>query len=549
MTQRDLEIEALIALCDKSLKAFCHLVLPHRFGREFSYSHEQFFEVIDDETVRKVLILAHRGWGKSTLVNFALPIQRLALKKSLFVVPTSATSALAEQRSEDIKHEFLENKVLWSLIGNPQSQQFAVEKWRLSSGGVVLPRSFGQQVRGLLEYGVRPDLPICDDLEAQANMMSKEQRLKVKEWFFADYINIVDNSITGNYRHIVVGTIEHQASLLEDLRHAPDWAVLDFPLCDETYHSYWPSFMSDADCLAKRKQFDAFPHLFEMEYRNRCTSPESALFKRDQFRYLGPDEVPRWDQMETFVVCDPAKSTDTFSDYTAIIAVSIDLEGNRIYHRETIRKKLHPWEIWDQVFCLADKYNTLHIGYEDSGLKEFAQWGIVNEMLRRGKNYELTVLKPRYGMANFDIKTGKKHARIASLAPLYQLNMIYHCGNYEDLESELMDFPRSSHDDVADAMAYLIQMCYEGELFMDLVADAARTGEKLAKAMDAPLDSTPRQGRLFAEVNRSGQNLLQCLDMFPEDERGDPEEWYDELEREDEDDDKALCGMGAEAMM
>ena len=54
----------------------------------------------------------------------------------------------------------------------------------------------------------------------------------------------------------------------------------------------------------------------------------------------------------------------------------------------------------------------------------------------------------------------QKETRIRGLIPRYANNDIYHIiGECDDLESELIRFPRGKHDDVIDALAYGQQIC------------------------------------------------------------------------------------------
>ena len=49
-----------------------------------------------------------------------------------------------------------------------------------------------------------------------------------------------------------------------------------------------------------------------------------------------------------------------------------------------------------------------------------------------------------------------KAARIRGLLPYYANNRILHRPGLGDLEAELIQFPRSKHDDIIDALAYQI---------------------------------------------------------------------------------------------
>ena len=79
-----------------------------------------------------------------------------------------------------------------------------------------------------------------------------------------------------------------------------------------------------------------------------------------------------------------------------------------------------------------------------------------NEMMRRGKFYELVELHAR--KAKLD--------RVASLVPFYRRGDIYHnkacCGA---LEAQLLWFPKAKRIDIADALAYIVHLLEEGERY------------------------------------------------------------------------------------
>ena len=62
------------------------VLFPDRFYLPFSRMHEQLFEVLDDNTVQKLVIAAPRGFGKTSLVNLALPSRYMLFQDKKFLM-------------------------------------------------------------------------------------------------------------------------------------------------------------------------------------------------------------------------------------------------------------------------------------------------------------------------------------------------------------------------------------------------------------------------------------------------------------------------------
>ncbi|MCH9009248.1 MAG: hypothetical protein IIC21_01315, partial [Chloroflexi bacterium] len=101
-------------------------------------------------------------------------------------------------------------------------------------------------------------------------------------------------------------------------------------------------------------------------------------------------------------------------------------------------------EIWKQ-----DKMYIETVGFQKT-IKTFLE----KEMIRRGKHFIIEELKP-------DGK--KKELRIMALQPLYSQRKMYHKRGLTDLEDQLLTFPHSKYDDLIDALAYHVDVIYEGE--------------------------------------------------------------------------------------
>jgi hypothetical protein len=460
-----------LAKCKHSLEYHCRFFHPDRFNRPFSENHKAFFELMDSD-VQKVQIIAHRGFGKTSLCNLGIPSQKIMFSdadKFDYIVPVSASANSSVLQSENLKREMKTNTLCMDTIGDVKGDSDAKEIWTTSNQVMVMPRGANQQIRGILYGNDRPNLIIVDDLEKSDEVMSPDQRDKLKDWFMSDLLNSIDRS-RDDWRIILIGTILHESSLMEDFRHDSGWTTVEFPLCDPEYKSYWPQFMSDKAIVDLKQDYSNQGKLevFFREYMNDSTPKENAVFQSKFFKFYEEGDIDFDNpEIDTFILLDPAKSEAVHNDFTAIVGVSIDTSNNRIYVRDIINKHLRPEQIYAYTFDMADHLKTGVIGYEVTGLNEFIIQPMRDVMMTRGQHYELIELKARSaGGGNYKASgySKGKLARIASLATYYRMGFVYHnkncCGV---LEEQLVSFPRAKHDDVSDAFAYFIEMMDRGD--------------------------------------------------------------------------------------
>lgn len=443
-----------------STKTCCTTLFPERFTRPFRSLHDEAFEALDNDKIQKLLLLATRGFGKTSICSFGFPAKRILFQESKFIVPVSCSSTSAVMQAENLKRELVQNKQL-QQVGFPPIESkfnFARDMWDTSTGIRVMPRGRGQQIRGLLYGNHRPDLIIVDDIEDTETVRSEEQRQKLKDWFFSDLMLAVDKS-KNNWRIVVVGTVLHEDSLLASLAEDPSWHTVHVEICGDDCTSRWPEFMTTQALLEEMERYRAqgLLDVFYREFRNILVSPDTACFRSSYFQYYeeGTKEFASAikPHLENVVLIDPAKTVSPHSADSAIVGVGVDTINQGIYVRDLVSGKFHPDEMYDHIFKMCERLRATVIGLEVTSLNEFITWPFMNEMRRRGLHYEVVELKAR----------GQKEDRIRALIPLYRMGQVYHnkacCLK---LESQLVSFPKSKLWDCMDALAYIAEMCAQG---------------------------------------------------------------------------------------
>ncbi len=488
----------ILAQCEGSLKNHCMLFhgsspgdkRRRRFSAPFSKRHDELFEVWDDSKVKKILITAHRGWGKTSIFGYGAPSQSIVFQKYPFIVYVGATlEGGALLQTENLKKELVSNSMISATIGKIKTVDTTFSKmmWETSNGSLVLPRGRGQQVRGVLHGDERVNLIIIDDLEDRDSIGSRAAVDETERYFRADLENTVD-LYEGNWRIVVIGTILSHDTLLNRLREDSSFVCLDFPICDEkTMVTFWPGHITNEFIKEKYKELsDAHKlDIWAREFLNKPAVIEAAAFKKEYFRYFSDIEGQLDDDgkecfhinfreeydLDTFILIDAAKTTNQHSCLTAIVGITVifNKTGNRILIRDVVNERLLPDEIYTKAFEMADRLGASVIGYEITGLNEFIRQPFNDAMFKRGKIYQLVELKARKGEGEFSAKNRGKEGRVAALAFYYRIGAVYHnvTGVCQELEGQLLDFPLAKDWDIMDATAYIIQMLEFGGRVME----------------------------------------------------------------------------------
>lgn len=455
------ELKTVIANCYANMAVLGKTIFPERFSLPFSSLHYKIFQALQSGA-QKIVIAAPRGFGKTSITNLLYPARAILFQDKKFIVPISNTNSQAILLSENLKRELLSNTRVHQLFGSIKSDWFSKDMWVTSAGTAVFPRGAGQQVRGVNYQGCRPDLIILDDFENAEDVRNEETRKKLKEWFFADVLNSVDRS--KDWQVVMVGTVLHEDSLLENLLNDPTWLSVRLEICDDDYHSNWPDLIDDVGvkALADSYRAQGMLDVFYREYRNIPISTEDAIFKPDMFRHYEETDKEFLEvtsrKLENIILVDPAKSVKIHSAHSAIVCVGLDTKSGSIYVRDVEAGMYYPDELYDKIFAMADRFKARAIGLEVTSLHEFLTFPFKNEMVKRGKVRPIVELKAR----------AKKEERIAMLAPFYRNGYIWHNKKVcHALEEQLTTFPRCKRFDIIDALAYVVEMLDAGDRYFE----------------------------------------------------------------------------------
>jgi predicted phage terminase large subunit-like protein len=344
----------------------------------------------------------------------------------------------------------------------------------------IIVRGAEQRVRGLKWNSKRPDLIVCDDLEGDEQVQSKDRREKLHKWFYAALLPC--RSKDGIVR--VVGTVMHLDSLLNKLmppdydgdyikvdplktystRKRVEWRSVRYRAHSEDYNEIlWDTRYTAEDYKIKRDSYlkQGIPEVYSQEFLNYPVDEGTAYFKRVDFV-----EIPRYTleairhkekKLTYYAAVDFAISTRERSDYTVIAVGGIDSDG--IMNIVDIRRgRWDALEIVDEMFAVQKKYDPQSIVTEKGAIEKAIGAILRREQISRQTYMSIIPMTP----------TKDKQSRARSFQARFRAGGVKFDKSaewYNELEEEMVRFPKARHDDQVDALSWL-------GLIVDQVHDA-----------------------------------------------------------------------------
>ena len=436
----------------KTLKGFCLVYLSHYLGIAPADFHPELLDILGNPDERMIEILGFRGSAKSTFGSLALPLWA-ALEypeKYPFIIPIADTSIQAGTNIYNIKTELENNSLIkqdygeitgemvedWSL---ESEEEWQAKNMLLSTGVRILARSRGQKVRGLRHKEHRPKLVIVDDPEDLEWVRSKENRDKTERWLRGEVIPAIDES---SGRLIVIGNQLHTDALMSRLKKDKIFKHLEYPLVKADGTCVWKAKYPTQTALdIQRDKVGVNAYL--REYLLKVVPEEGADIRDEWIRYY--DETPP--EMQTGLSgtgVDLAISKKETADYTAMVSgVSFIKEGIPKIHIKpnplNARLSFHETMETAKAMAVANPFSMFFVesvAYQKAAIEEMER-----------------ALLPVIAMS----AGADKRARLRAVAVYIQNGtVVFPRTGCEDLIIQLLGFGVEEHDDLVDALVYLI---------------------------------------------------------------------------------------------
>lgn len=450
--------EAIIAEKGKeSLYIFNKYVLDVEKGKQkLAPFHKELCTFIDEDKRKKKLLLIPRGHLKSTLVTIGYSLQSIVKNPNIRILILNATWQMSVDFLTEIKNHLTTNEELIKLYGDlaADAPEWSQERilLRREDKNIKGPTVWATGIESNL-VGSHPDLIIFDDVVNRDNTMTQEQIEKVK----LRYKDALDLLEPGG-EMIVIGTrwsmedlygwiLDKENNIAQSYNMMVKRAYEGDLETGQDFKALWPEKFSQKELLTRLREKDWYE--FSSQYLNNPIPEKDATFRRDTFKYFDMEDN-RGKQMNKILTIDPAISLSKGADNTAMVGAGIDTFAN-LFILELVRDKLTPKQLVDKIFSLQELYHFNQVVIETIAYQKALAYYIREEQQRR--NRYLPIYEINY-------QEQSKDQRIKGLQPLYENGKIFHNKLLKDnvfLEAELLEFPRSRHDDLIDALSMQLQ--------------------------------------------------------------------------------------------
>jgi phage terminase large subunit-like protein len=427
---------------------------------DFAPFHYEMFQDIKDltnGTLRELAWVMFRESAKTSLAKGFITYL-IANEKAKYINVDSFDKENAERMLFDAILELQRNPRILKDYGelyntkrnSEELTQKKISNFLTNNNIRVEAHSTQESIRGRLHGAQRPDVLILDDFETNKTKDSEAYTAQV-----AGHISEAQSGMDAQgivlYLCNYITEYGNVNKLFERQKTDPRLRVRRVDVLLPDGSPSWPQKYSLEATPGKVSINDIKkklgPQVFDAEMMNNPIDETSQEFLASWFKYISREQVLARNTRK-FALIDSAMSKRSDSDNTGIARVYVDTENK--WHVSAKKYRVNVKSLIDLLFQLHDE-GMEKIGIEETAYTEGVKPYFEEECRKRNKYPYIVPLK--HGGV-------QKETRIRSLIPRYSNGDIIHIeGETNDLESELLRFPRSKHDDVMDALAYGSQIC------------------------------------------------------------------------------------------
>ena len=458
-------------------------------------------EVAEGKSPRLMLLMPPRH-GKSELASIRFPAWHLGQYPHHELINVGYNLDLPMGFSRKVR-EIFRDPVFQSCF--PQSQLSAdsqsVEKWNTTAGGGFTAAGRGGGITGKGAHILIVDDPIKDQEEADSVLI----RDKLWDWYQSTaYTRLApgggvlviqtwwnDDDLAGRLQLAMakIGTEDAPEGI-------DDFEIIKYPALSEKWEyrdevdgagEPGPIVRTDEEidvanpplgysrhlkllrpkdfCLheerypteaLKRIRTNLQPRIWSALYQQNPVPDEGMYFKREFFRYQRA--FPELHNRRVYTAWDFAIGEKQQNDWTVGVTILQD-ETDTLYVLDIFRMKGDSFQIVEAMLNVAERWGSepstgYLLGAEDGQIWRAIEPLFKKRMVERRQYLPYEVLRPMTD----------KLARARPLQGRMQQGRVVfphpdHASWLAQAEQELLRFPAGAHDDVVDAMAWVVQLC------------------------------------------------------------------------------------------
>lgn len=378
----------------------------------------------------RLLLVASRDMGKSTLISNFYPIHQAIMRPGLQVLIISYSESQSMRLIGGIK-DLLENREMLSPLVPDGGEDWSKSTLHLKNGSRINSLTFGTSGRG-----GHYDLIIVDDpVKDYAGMDADNQ----EDYFLRAIVPMARPSA----QIVVTGTYVYPDDLIERIKRNKAYPTFEYPAIRADGEPLWPSRWPLEKLQERRNEVGEYG--FKREYLLEAIDPEAQFFKRSMFKFYDPGAIP--ERLSRVGSWDPAISLN--GDFNAMMVTGTGEDKKTYVMPEYAEfKSDNVQALIDEVFRLTDEYDIPYWIVETIGFQKLLKEHLYEAMREKGKHFGVQEVKTH-------IKS--KQARIMALQPrIASGSLLFHPTAHEDIIKQFCAFPRGQHDDMIDSLAFQI---------------------------------------------------------------------------------------------
>lgn len=184
------------------------------------------------------------------------------------------------------------------------------------------------------------------------------------------------------------------------------------------------------------------------QYLNNPISEDAADFKAEWIKHYDPT-TPHPGSL--YLTVDPAISLSREADYSALVVAGM-FSNRMVRVVDRVHRRMVPSDLVDAIFELVKKWRIHRVGIETFAFQKTLKYDIQRQQRERGIFFSIDELGKRHSGRGEQVLS--KEARIRRLQPYFEQGLVEVRADLQDLEAELLAFPRGKHDDLIDALSY-----------------------------------------------------------------------------------------------
>tara|TARA_E500000331_G_scaffold101280_1_gene98177 strand:+ start:1214 stop:2704 length:1491 start_codon:yes stop_codon:yes gene_type:complete len=461
-----LKKEKILNKLKKNMILFGKIAMPNMFSAASPDFHYTIAESLLKSENKQINIIAPRGHAKSSIVGGVFPLWHIMFDEGpKLIVLVSRTQDHAVKLLGTIKDvlDFSATfRQMFGYWGMNSARAWAKTEVQLKDGTMIICKGTGQQLRGIKHGNQRPTLIIVDDPEDENNTKTSEAMEGNLRWLLQSAIPSLD-PIKG--RIAIIGTPIHQRCMVETLKEMKGWLNFLFKPDLDNNKALWEEWQPVKKLKQKKEELESIGRVsvFYREYLCEIVGDEDQLFKEEYINYYegkiihedskayieltnfegNKDKEVR--AVNIFMGVDPASSTAQTADFSTIVSIAIDKDGNR-FVLPYYRQRATPMNLAESIIDQFKVYKPVKTRIESVGYQE-----MLREYVKKRCEEEKLFIS---GLEIKERPRNSKSSRLETLQPYFAQGKFYITKNMIELRDELLLYPRGKHDDLLDGMFY-----------------------------------------------------------------------------------------------